>query len=83
MNYAFAFALAAALAGPLSAQEATPKPARKTMTFTPGATTPPPTKALPAKPVEKVVEKAATTPKVVAKAPEKAPAKSDAKPAKK
>ena len=44
MKLVFALALAA-LAAAAAAQDATPKPARKTMTFEPGASTPTPAKA--------------------------------------
>lgn len=65
MKHVFALALAAtALAVSVSAQDATPKPARKTLTFEPGASTPTPTKAASAKASEKA---AAATPKTTPK----------------
>ena len=65
MKHVPAFALAAAaLVAPILAQDATPKPARKTMTFTPGAPTPAPAEATPAKVPDKT---AAATPKATPK----------------
>jgi hypothetical protein len=82
MNHVLALALAAVLPGDLLAQEATPKPAKKTMTFVPGAATPSvPLTPRPqtVKPLEKPA--ATPTPKPVVKV-EKPPATPIPKPAK-
>jgi hypothetical protein len=83
MNHVSACLLvAAALTVTSPAQEATPKPARKSMTFGPGATALEGAKPKPATDDAATPKPAASSPKPAAKPAEKAPAKSTPVPAK-